>query len=82
MPLDYDVPALANLSSFGGDGVRRAGVGAGEVVIVQLVLGGHGYCKAKTNKKQKTVQTHQVKKKTSTARRNKTKNDQHGDFAA
>lgn len=40
--LDDDVATLADLPGFGGDGVRRAGIGAGEVVVVQLVLGGHG----------------------------------------
>lgn len=40
--LDDDVATLADLAGFRGDGVRRTGVGAGEVVVVQLVLGGHG----------------------------------------
>lgn len=57
MPLDHDVPALADLSRFGGDGVRRAGVGAGEVVIVQLVLGGHDYCETNTQTKKKKRET-------------------------
>lgn len=39
--LDDDVAALADLTGFRGDGVRSSSIGAGEVVVVQLVLGGH-----------------------------------------
>ena len=40
--LDNNVATFTDLSGFGGDGVRSAGIGTGEVVVVQLVLGGHG----------------------------------------
>lgn len=44
--LNDDVASLADLAGFRGDGVRGTGVGAGEVIVVQLFLGGHGVLKA------------------------------------
>lgn len=41
MTLDDNVATLANLAGFGRDRVRGTGVRAGEVVVVQLVLGSH-----------------------------------------
>lgn len=43
--LDNDVAALADLTGFRGDSVRRTSVRAGEVVVVQLVLRGHRCCR-------------------------------------
>lgn len=39
--LDDDVATLADLPGFRRNGVRSTGVGAGEIVVVQLVLSSH-----------------------------------------
>lgn len=61
--LDDDVATLADLAGFRGDSVRGTGVGAGEVVVVQLVLGGHG----RLQKTKKTSRTEKGRENIETA---------------